>query len=741
MIPTSSSATTNGCDNISSNCVIWQGPDISCIDLCNGDTVSEVVAKLATEVCTLITSGVVSNPNLTGLDLTCLNIPGTTPTTLVPVLQAMVTDICANASSSVPTCTQVVDCLPLMTLPACMRYNDAQGNPVTELRLDLFATLIANQVCTNLASIVTINTTLTNYNTRLDVLEACVLPCSGAVVEAQVVPTCIINVGVLTNVSVLLLALEIRYCALETAVGLPAAINSTISQSVITSSYVTLTNTSVSYGSVAGWNANVVNLAQNVQNAWVVIDDMYTAIQNIQTNCCPSGCDGVTFRYATSNVLSSSGEIGSVNFNFQQAVIPAAFNDCSGSTLITITDGAGVTVTQIVNVSTLQNVGAGVSISVGALNVSTALSVAVDFCVTNGIDTCEESQTSTVPGVVPCPTAITVSAITSTTATVSFTNLIGVLAVYVIDILDSSNNVVATFTQNSPGATVTNTFTGLVPNSSYTARVTVTKGGTTVVCPSTDAFRTTTAAIACADGMDVAFVLDYTTSMSANVTTFQAGITDIITAVDTASGSNAYRLGLVLADEGKSGSPTYATSVEYDPGLPIAQRIINTGPSTYQYLTAVELFQTNNTTTFQTQLAKINTGSPTAGWPMGEGADGVPEPTDMAIGLIVEANAILGAFRATAAKYVIIVTDTYPSGSDDAFTSADITRLNSLQTTCALGGIKCFVFGLGVQASYTVGGVTTYPWQDFATGTGGTSNTSYSTTVMASAITNSCPTP
>ena len=39
MIPTNSSATTNGCDNISSNCVIWQGPDISCIDLCNGDTI------------------------------------------------------------------------------------------------------------------------------------------------------------------------------------------------------------------------------------------------------------------------------------------------------------------------------------------------------------------------------------------------------------------------------------------------------------------------------------------------------------------------------------------------------------------------------------------------------------------------------------------------------------------------------------------------------------------------------
>ena len=74
MIPTNSSASTNGCDNISSNCVIWQGPDISCIDLCNGDSISEVTAKLATKVCDLITNCVSANPSLAGLDLTCLAV-------------------------------------------------------------------------------------------------------------------------------------------------------------------------------------------------------------------------------------------------------------------------------------------------------------------------------------------------------------------------------------------------------------------------------------------------------------------------------------------------------------------------------------------------------------------------------------------------------------------------------------------------------------------------------------------
>ena len=167
MIPTNSSASTNGCDNISSNCVIWQGPDIACIDLCNGDTISDVTAKLATKVCDIITNGVTANPSLAGLDIDCLNVPGVTPTTLVPVLNAMVVQICANTGtgqvpnrrSALSPQSQVQDDLPIMTLPSCLQYDDKNGNLVTELRLDLFATLMSQQICTNLQSIQLINTT------------------------------------------------------------------------------------------------------------------------------------------------------------------------------------------------------------------------------------------------------------------------------------------------------------------------------------------------------------------------------------------------------------------------------------------------------------------------------------------------------------------------------------------------------------------------------------------------------
>lgn len=743
MIPTNSSNTTNGCDSISSNCVIWQGPDISCINLCNGDTISDVTAKLAELVCSLIEDGVASNPNLTGLDLSCLNIPGTTPTTLVPVLQEMVNAICEQNTPSGPTPQQIKAGLPIMTLPTCLVYDDESGNPVTQLKLDDFTLLIANKVCDILVAIVYIETTLTNYNTRISVLEACVLPCSGTTAETQVVPTCIINVGQLTDVSVLLLALEVRYCALETAVGLPAAINAAISQATILGTTQTLANPSVSYGSITGWNNNPSSLAQSTQNIWVVLNDLYSAVSSIQTNCCPSGCASVTFGYNTSNVLSGEGTISGINFNFQNttgngSVIPATFNDCAGSTIITIRDINNVAVTSTVSVAALQNSAGGVTISLPGLNTYGPLTTSVAFCVTDGRDTCSDRIVKSVDGVIPCPLPV-MSDITETGVAVTFTNTLGSTPVYVIDILNATTNIIAaTYTQNSPGAIVTHAFTGLVSSTQYKTRITVQIGGQTKVCTNTVVFETSSAAAACSNGLDVVFLIDYTGSMSTIISTIKAGIPSTISTIQAASGTNDYRLSLVLADEGTDTTPTYATSVNYL-ALPTAQRIINTGAAgRYQYITAVEKFATNNATSFTTQLNKIDTGSPTANWPLGEGVNS-PEPTDMAVGFIVEGLDFAGAFRNNVAKYILIYTDALSGGDDDQFDNIDVLRLASLAQTCLLQGIKCFVLGEGVNQSYTPpGGSLTYPWRVFATDTNGAWNASYSTATVNSLINNGC---
>lgn len=735
MIPSNSSNMTNGCDSISSNCVIWQGPDISCIDLCNGDTISEVTYKLATEVCNLITSGVTANPNLDGLDLSCLNIPGTTPTTLVPVLQEMVNSICADSGSNLPPEDYVQDNLPIMTLPLCLQYNDAGGNPVTQLRLDLFATLIANKVCDILTTISSIQSTLTSYGDRIAILEACVLPCSGVVVEKQIVPTCILP-SVLTDVSVLVLAIEARFCALENAVGLPAAINSAISQSVITASYTTLTNNSVTYGSITGWNAGASTLAQSFQNAWVVIDDMYTAIQNIQLNCCPSGCDAVTFGFIANGVTNSSGEIDNINFDFTSSSIPAVFNDCAGSTVVTITDASSTSITSTVNVSSLQSNPSGINVSTGALNTSQDLSISVAFCVTNGSDTCSDVAVGTVTGIVPCPAIINVTGVTTEDATVDFTNLIGITATYVIDILDSSGVIVDTYTQNNPGVTVTHIFTGLTPGTTYTARVTVTKGGKTVVCTNTTSFTTDFAFIACDQGMDVAILMDYNDAnlMQPTFADYKSNASTIYTNIATLSGVNDYRIALGVADQDSSATPSYNSSVEYT-ALPAAQKVIApfaAAPSIYGYVTAVEMFQTNNGATFDTQLNKLDT----VDWPLGTGVAGTQPTGTLAVSAV---SGFFNSFRPTASKVIVIVTSELPSGNTAVFDSTAVAELASLQQQCLVDGVKAIVLGDGAAVTYTDGGgVTTTPWADFAVATGGTFNTDTSHTALNDALVTIC---
>jgi hypothetical protein len=741
MIPTNSSGSTNGCDNISSNCVIWQGPDISCIDLCNGDSISEVVFKLATKVCDLLESGVDANPNLEGLDLTCLNVRGATPTQLVPVLQAMVNQICLNADSGGGG-NEKSNSLPIMTLPACMQYDDKSGNPVTQLPLDEFATLIANQVCDNLASINTINSTLSSLNTRIDVLEACVLPCSGGVVEAQIVPSCVSNVGTLTNVSVVVLALETAFCSLRNAVGFPSAINSAISQSVITGSSLTRTSSSVSYGSKTGWNNSASTLAESVQNAWIVIDDLYTAIGNIQTNCCPSGCDSVIFDYVAQVVTDSQGLVTGINFNFQGSTIPTGFADVTGFSKIIVTDVNGVSLNQIFSVQVEQST-SGVLFDTSGLNTANDLNVSVQFNVSNGTDTCETVLSSVLSGIVPCP-SLQINPITEDGVTVSFANNLGTTASYIVNVINASTGVVAaTQTVNNPGPTVSAVFTGLIPSTSYQVQVTVNFAGATNLCPlSTVTFNTLDGDAPCSNGMDVAFVIDYTSSMGGVIDTVKSGAAGLVNTIDTSSGSNNYRISLTTVDEYSAsnvgGEPTYKDCADYI-ALPASQKSIQQGPTgAYQVYTAWEMFQNNNGSTFQTQIAKLNKGVDGTCVNLGAG-NGVAEPMDIAIQNIVSSLAFTGSFRSSVAKYVIAITDQLPGGDEDVMNNQSWARIQNLITTCSVQGIKVFVCGSGVNRVWIDDlGQTIYPWRELATGTNGSYNSDPNPTTISSEIVAGC---
>ena len=253
----------------------------------------------------------------------------------------------------------------------------------------------------------------------------------------------------------------------------------------------------------------------------------------------------------------------------------------------------------------------------------------------------------------------------------------------------------------------------------------------------------------CDKGMDVAFIVDYTSSMGPIIDNVKAGVQSVINTIQSSSGINNYRLALVTADESaeKYDAPTnsYVMQFGYENApdyisLPASQKIDNVGPiignnnPMHQIITAWEMFQLNNSATFSSQLNKLNGGVNGIDVELGAGM-GTPEPTDFAAQLVLGSTNLVGAFRPNVARYIIIITDAPPSGDDDQYDISDVLNLQNLATQAIAAGVKIFVLGQGVMTETPGGG---FVWQELANQTGGSWNVSADASVIVSEIIASC---
>jgi hypothetical protein len=474
------------CSNTSSNCVVWQGPDIPCISLCHGDTISDVIAKLAEELCVLV-NATPTNIDLSGLDLLCVLPQGTeAPTTIEAILQLIIDKIC----SIVPGAPYS---LPDVTLPACLIYTDEEGFIITSLRLDLYAAYLANKICANIASIILIQTTIDDHESRLIILENCVLPCSGTIIEVEVISSCLFP-GTLVPISELLLEVERVLCNLENAVGSPALILAAVNAQCITSADTKLNGTGT-YSSIPGWVTSPDTLAESNKNLWLVVCDMYAAIENIKLTCCPGACDSIIYNFTATLIKDEQDIPVSANIIFTSSSIPATYNDCVGSSNITITDKNGLSITTIFSIAALQTSPSGITIPLGALFKFDDLTVLTDFCTTDGVHTCSESITKIIPSDLICPDDLNLTGATMESLTVTFTNVLGTSAIYEIELVNVATGIVtASVVIISPGTTVSQLITGLASGTEYQARVLVSLGGSVKNCGDlgTPAITTTT---------------------------------------------------------------------------------------------------------------------------------------------------------------------------------------------------------------------------------------------------------
>ena len=301
------------CSPISSNCVIWQGPDIPCIKLCTGDTISDVVFKLATELCTIMDQLKVSN-----YDLTCLNLNACPPDDFQALIQLLIDKVCEL--NGIPTGTEKSAGCPDCVISVAQCLKEADPSLPATMQLIDYVQMLAGKICSILSDINIINSQITNLDNRVTILENTPPPtftlpsidtsCLAAYIPgAPAAATIDLVLDALVNNDI------IGYCELINATGFPDQLLQAVATQCIENTSLSLASKgagdspvktmSAQYGPYSGfgtWNSSPVTVADAINNIWISICDIYSYVSTFSKTVVAAG-SGVT---VTSSTVSNT---------------------------------------------------------------------------------------------------------------------------------------------------------------------------------------------------------------------------------------------------------------------------------------------------------------------------------------------------------------------------------------------------------------------------------------------------
>jgi hypothetical protein len=494
-LPTNSSlAKQQGCSPVSSNCVVWQGPDLDCIGLCHGDTVSDVIAKMAQILCDLINELDISN-----FDFTCLLTNGVVqPSNIQELIQLIIDQLC-NTNTEVIDSDNVEigrksgECPEncIISIPAWAQYTDPLGNVIKSMPIAEYAETSANKI-TTLISDISANSALAAQNASdITSLDSRVSAVEGDYVTTgdlqYTVDPSIDPSGTPEFISTALKEIEDTFVSQRTSVGYNAELLNSILQG-------TAFNNEDRLGSIGnmatlpGWQASGSTLASSLMNMWVAYADMRQAVSDIKENCCVTGCGSIYYNFRSTVDTTT----GALTIYLDGSTGVEGFRDCDTSgSVYTVVDSDGNSTSGRVEIIDTINDPSGSLVSLASTPVDYSLDLIVTIhpCLHNSDlnTTCESVLSYNIYAANNCPSLTIIPSVYE----IDYSFPVTAGYDYIVQLFEGVSSVViesATFNApNPPSLVVNGTFGSVTPlteNTSYRIRVILQNAdGTQITCP------------------------------------------------------------------------------------------------------------------------------------------------------------------------------------------------------------------------------------------------------------------
>ena len=459
------------CSPVSSRCVVWEGPDIPCINLCRGDSIDDVIAKMATVLCDSAGTSI----DITSMTLSCLLTEGeTAPDDIVAILQKVINKTCTLEEAIASLGTNGSD--PVIALPVSLHYDNLTGDHIEQLPQTEYSFHLAVLIAGLIDTINTLTTTLTGYGTRLGAAETAI----AAFAQADVLLVrlqCLADPGTDLALDAAIILIEDAVCDITSSLGTVSAVNAAVALQCAGLTTSARLSGSGAMSSTPGWKPNPLTVADSLSNLWLTICDMRSKVSGIATQVAATCNDYILDFVAT---LSSDRKSLSIVTN-GKTIIPTGFVVCDGTfPILNIFDGTQTKNVSMENFVDLTKIGGTKVINLDNLGVYflSPLTMTLSACMTTPTGTsCGKEKMITIPNECVKIALISTSSVSAeTSANVAWIKPISDAIIgYKIKLVSNPLTtpvVIGTYYVSTPSQ-ANMTLTGLVAGTPYSVEISV----------------------------------------------------------------------------------------------------------------------------------------------------------------------------------------------------------------------------------------------------------------------------